>query len=96
MPSKRKRALNLKIRVVITKRMRKSDAIKRVRRSIDTGIIQPGIELAWIDWRTGKGARAKAGQYVEGEALNALVQFHNAIVHPEMKVRIEVVGEGKE
>jgi len=95
MPRKRSKALNLKIRVRLTQPMLKSEAIKRMRRSIETGVIAPGIELAWIDWRTGKGASATEGEYVEGEALDALVAFHSAIISTETKTRIEVVGEGK-
>ena len=94
MPRKEKKPLHIKIRVKLLRPMMKSEAVKKLRRTVETGIVQEGIELGYVDWRSGKGTHVKSGTYLDQDALNALVEFHAAIT-AATKTRIAVVEDGK-
>lgn len=89
------RKLHLKIRVRTTRRMTVGEARAKLRRTVRTGIVQEGIELAWIDWRTpGTARKTRGGTYLDDEALEALTRFYNAIHHEDTRTRVEVIDEG--
>lgn len=90
-----KRKLHLKIRVRLTEPMTRRDARDKLARTVRTGIVQPGIELAWIDWRRPrKAGRAAGGSYLGAEALDALREFYGALTHDDTRTRVEVIHEG--
>ena len=90
-----KRKLHLKIRIVLTRRMTVGEARAKLRRTIRTGIVQEGIELAWINWRDPRTAkRERSGTYLDDDALEALTRFYGAIHHEDTRTRVEVVDEG--
>ena len=88
--------LHLKIRIVLTRRMSVGEAREKLQRTVRTGIVQEGIDLAWIDWRVpgGQAGAARGGSYLGADAREALGQFYGAIQHPETKTRVEVIHEG--
>lgn len=88
--------LHVKIRVVIKRRMSVGEARQKLQRTVRTGIVQEGIEIAWIDWRKGYNSAgvAKGGTYLGDDAKEALADFYGAIHHDETKTRVEVIHEG--
>lgn len=74
--------------------MRKQDALKLARRMLHTRIVPQGMELAYVDWKSGEGRHYRSGDYVGQEAHDALVGFMAAMTHPGTRVRVEVVRGG--
>lgn len=93
--AKHGRRLHVKIRVRLTRRMSKADALAKLKRTVRTGVVQEGIELAWIDWRSpGTARRERGGTLLGKDALAALREFYNAIHHEDTRTRVEVIDEG--
>ena len=93
--TKKKKRLHLKIRVILTRPMSVGEAREKLQRTVRTGIVQEGIEVAWIDWRTpGSAGYGGHGTYLGAEAMSALSEFYAAIHHPETGTRVEVIHEG--
>lgn len=90
----RVRVLFIKIRARLLEPMTKTEAMKRVKRSVRSARVQAGIDLGWIDWQKGSGYYRQSGEYIEGRALDALVNFHAVIMASDYK-RIGVVGESE-
>jgi hypothetical protein len=89
------RNLHLKIRVRTTRRMSVGEVRAKLRRTVRTGIVQEGIELAWINWRRpGTARRAGSGTYLDDDAVHALRDFYGAIHHEDTRTRFEVIDEG--
>lgn len=87
--------LHLKIRVILTRPMTVGEARKKLQRTVRTGIVQEGIEIAWIDWRRPNTAsHSKGGTYLSDDAAQALAAFYGAIHHPDTHTRVEVIHEG--
>lgn len=87
--------LHIKIRVIVTEPMTVGEARQRLARTVRTGIVQKGIELAWIDWRDPTTARrTRGGTYLGDDALDALREFYAAIHHDQTKTRVEVIDAG--
>ncbi|MEE8177719.1 MAG: hypothetical protein V3T65_06970 [Acidobacteriota bacterium] len=84
----RKRDMYIKIRVVLTRPMSRAEAIKLARRTVATRIVPEGLELAWIDWRRGRGYTAEEGSYIEDEAYDALVDFYGVLRRGKTKVAV--------
>lgn len=98
MPRKGGEDIHIKIRVSLTESMSKQEAVRRLRTTIKTRIVQEGIELHWLDWSAPerKGS-ANYGSYLEDEAHDALVNFYYALTAPNRRLRIAVVDdEGEE
>ena len=93
--SKKPSHLHIKIRVILTRPMTLGEAREKLQRTVRTGIVQDGIEVAWIDWRKPDTAGwAKHGSYLGEDAKNALTDFYGAIHHPDTRTRVEVIHEG--
>lgn len=58
--------LHMKIRVVLTSPMSDVQARSLLDRAVRTGVVSPGIEVAWIDWSRGMGGEGKGGGMKEG------------------------------
>lgn len=87
--------LHVKVRIKLTRRMTVKQAREKLRRTVRTGIVQEGIELAWIDWKSpGTARRERGGTYLGTEALEALRTFYHAIHHEQTRTRVEVIDEG--
>lgn len=87
--------IHIKIRVVLLRPMSVGEARQKLQRTVRTGIVQEGINLAWIDWRrAGTAGVAPGGTYLGSDAQAALTAFYGAIHDPETKTRVEVVHEG--
>lgn len=87
------RQLHLKVRVIVTEPMTVGTMRSKVRRTLRTGIVQRGIDIAWVNWRRlGDAGHAKGGTYLDDEALEALREFYGLIHHEDTKTRIEVVS----
>ena len=94
MPREKSR-LHVKVRIRTTRRMTKRDALDKLRRTVRTGVVQEGIELAWIDWKSpGTARRERGGTYLGKDALAALREFYDAIHHEDTRTRVEVIDEG--
>lgn len=83
MPRTRQRVM-LKFRVVTTRPMTKSRAYKKLKRSIDTGILQDGIEIMAMDWKSGSGNRWSRGA-IPPEDLEEMRVFFNMIRHSDTR-----------
>lgn len=88
MPRTRQRVM-LKFRVVVKQPMTKSRAFKLLRRSLDTGVLQDGIEIMAMDWKSGSGARWSRGE-IPSDDLEEMRAFFNMVRHSN--VRAEKVG----
>ena len=93
MPRKHAGALTLKLRVRTTERMTKGTMLRRLRRTLDTGTLQPGIELDWIDWASRKTGKLHEGMYLGADAEEALYKFFHALVDAGTAARIAVVDK---
>lgn len=86
--------LSLKLRIRLTERMTKREALRRLKRTLTTGVVQPGIEVRWIDWASGEEGVLREGHYSERTrttAMDALRDFYRAISHGNTQARVEVV-----
>jgi hypothetical protein len=83
MPRKSPRALHLKIRVRLTRRMTAASARLLLERAIESGTVPPGIEIRYMDWQTSEHGVAGEGRVMPAGARDALRQFHGAIRHAE-------------
>lgn len=87
--------LHLKIRVVLTRPMTVGEAREKLQRTVRTGIVQEGIRVAWIDWRSpDRRGAAAGGTYLDKDAQEALADFYGAIHHSDTSTRVEVIHEG--
>lgn len=94
MPRKNK-ALQIKVRIRLTEPMRMSEAARRLVDTVVTGIVPPGIELAFVDWATGKGTELVAsGEKLGPAAHSALIDFHAALMAAP-RLRVEIVDDGR-
>lgn len=78
-PRKVSENLHLKLRVVVTKRMRASQARSLLNRAIATGIVPTGIDIRWIDWEKGVGGKVREGRILPDTMRKALRSFYNAL-----------------
>jgi hypothetical protein len=85
--------LHLKIRVRVTARMTKREMLRRFKRTIENGAVQPGIEILLLDWEKGKGKKVKAGEYMGPAAEAALAKMYRAMLAPGWRGRVEVVDQ---
>ena len=94
--SKKQKRLHLKIRVVLLRPMSVGEARQKLQRTVRTGIVQEGIDLAWIDWRNPDATAGMSphGTYLGEDARDALGSFYAAIHDPETSTRVEVIHEG--
>lgn len=87
--------LHVKIRVILTEPMNVGEARQKLQRTVRTGIVQHGIEVAWIDWRkTSSAGVAGGGTYLRADAVTALGAFYGAIHDADTNTRVEVIHEG--
>lgn len=97
MPRRKKENVNIKVRVRLTRRMRKQEAIKLVHQAIKRRIVPEGIELQWLDWSRAEGGAGNEGSYLDDEAHDALVNFYHMLTDGQTRMRIAVVdAEGEE
>ena len=80
----RRKEVMLKFRVVTLHPMPKSRAFKLLKRSIDTGIIQEGIEIMAMDWESGGGQRWSSGE-IDPDSLEEMRAFFNMIRHSNVR-----------
>jgi hypothetical protein len=93
MPRKQKPPMMVKVRVIIEKPMRTSEAVELVQRAIRTRIVPDGISIEWVDWsRVGVRGRAASGRYLSGAAVDALRDMAPALNHPQTDIRVEKVS----
>ncbi len=85
------RPLMLKIRVVPTRPMRKSELFKLVETAFRRRLIPEGIEVHWVDWQKGKEGRAQGR--ISGDVADALASFHAAMKHAATEFRVEKVRQ---
>jgi len=78
------RPLQLKIRVVLTQRMTKDQARALLERAVSSGVVPPGIEIRWIDWRKGEHGQANTGRIPE-PVHDELRAFYGAIIQGETR-----------
>lgn len=74
----------LKFRVIAMHPMPKSRMFKLLKRSIDTGILQEGIEIMEMNWSSGSGRRWSAGN-IDAEDLEEMRSFFNMIRHSDIR-----------
>lgn len=79
------RRLHLKLRVVLTHAMRAETARALVDQAVDTGIVPPGIDILWLDWRKGQGGTARSGEIMHSDMRKALRGFHAALTDGETR-----------
>jgi hypothetical protein len=93
MPRPKLPPLELKLRVRLTERMTKQEALRRLKRTLQSGTVQPGIDVYWIDWRTRREGRVRArgGEYANQQAWSALRDFYRALTAGGTEARIAVV-----
>lgn len=87
MPRKKpdRRDLMIKIRVVPLVPMPKSELLRQVRRAIRTQIVPDTIQISYMDWEKGKGARLSDGR-IEGDDLESLKRFAAAFSAADTRV----------
>lgn len=79
------RRLHLKLRVVLTRSMRAETARALVAQAVETGIVPPGIDILWLDWRKGDGGSATSGEVMPDDMRAALRRFYAALTEGETR-----------
>jgi len=72
--SRQNNSTMLKIRIIPLRRMRMTEAVAKLRHAMRTGYMAADIEVAYIDWESGKGRRVTSGT-IAGSDMTALVNF---------------------
>lgn len=87
--------LHLKLRVRLTERMSRREAMRRLRRTVETGVAQRGVDVSWINWESGEEGRIQRdGRYrTPAKVRQALRDFYHAITHGGSDVRIARVED---
>ena len=87
MPRKKpdRRDLMMKVRVIPLVPMPKSELMRQVRRAIRTSIVPDTIQISYMDWEKGTGARVNDGR-VEGDDLESLKRFAGAFAAADTRV----------
>jgi len=80
----RRKKKMLKFRVIAAFPMPKSRVFKLLKRSIDTGILQEGIEIMAMDWASGSGRRWSEGEIPPND-LEEMRVFFNMIRHSDIR-----------
>jgi anti-sigma factor RsiW len=93
MPRRKTGALHLKIRVRVTERMTKREMLRRFKRTVENGAVQPGLEIVLIDWEKATSTRLRSGEYMGREAEAALAQMYRMMISPGWTGRVEVVDQ---
>ena len=92
MPRKHEGNLQIKFRLVITRRITKSDAMRKLRRAIRSGYVPDGIEIRWIDWsKEGREGYAPSEGTIDGDRLEEMRAFYGALAVAD--VRAERVAQ---
>lgn len=86
------RPLMLKIRVVPTRPMRKSELFKLVETAFRRRLIPEGIEIYWVDWQKGREGRINEGR-ISQDVADALANFHAVMKHASTEFRVEKVRQ---
>ena len=84
MPRRREGNLQIKFRLVITERMTKSEAMRKLRRAIRSGYVPKGIEIHWVDWAKERryGHAPSEGRVENLEEMRA---FYNALAGSDVR-----------
>lgn len=85
------RPLMLKIRVVPTRPMRKSEMFRLVETAFRRRLVPEGIDIRWVDWQ--KGTEGRASGRISDDVAAALADFHAAMRHAGTEFRIEKVSQ---
>lgn len=91
-PAKRTRVrrLFMKFRVIPLRRMPKSELFRRLKESIDTGVVADDIEILGMDWGHGRGIRARSGYAFTTDELAEMTKFYQVLsAVPDSRVRFE-------
>lgn len=74
------RNLMLKFRLVVNRPMRKSEALRLLKRAVRTGVMPEGIELRWLDWaRPTRTGAVRSGGRINPEWWEELRAFAGAL-----------------
>jgi hypothetical protein len=65
--------------------MRAETARALVQQAVETGIVPPGIDILWLDWRKGDGASATSGEVMPENVRSALRRFYAALTDGETR-----------
>ena len=86
MPSKQtgNKALTLKFRLSITRKMRTSTAIELLKKAVRTGIVPDGIEIHYVDWLSGREGHHQSGGNIDN--LEEMRAFYGALVASDVRV----------
>ena len=82
--------LYIKFRLGITRRMRKSEALQLLSDALRTGVVPDGIDIAYIDWESGREGKYNAGT-IPADELEAMRSFYGAYESENAHVRAERV-----
>lgn len=80
-----KRAMFIKIRIVLREPMTKRVALTKLRRAIHARRVPAGIDIAGIDWQRGEGFHMRSGSYTGQKAHDALVSMAKVIDAAQQK-----------
>lgn len=88
MPSKQKgnKALELKFRLTVTRKMRTSTAIELLKKAVRTGIVPDGIVIHYVDWLSGREGHHMNGDRIDGADLEEMRMFYRALVAADVRV----------
>lgn len=70
--------LYVKFRLGITRRMRKSEALELLGEALRTGVVPDGINIAYIDWETGKEGKVNNAGTIAADELEQMRAFYGA------------------
>ena len=86
MTRRREGNLQIKFRLTITRRMTKSEAMRKLRRAIRSGYVPEGIEIHWIDWaKEGREGYAPSEGTIDGSRLEEMRVFYNALAVSDIR-----------
>ena len=81
--SRRKRRVvvtEVKIRVRLLRRMRRSDVVSAVMEALETGQVPDTLEIAYWDYGHERGGVVRPGQRMSGEQMDELMKFRDMLL----------------
>lgn len=76
--------LMLKFRVVVLRRMRKSEVVQKLKEAVRRGVVPEGIEIRYMDWSKGREGELREGR-IDQARLTELQAFYRALAQSDIR-----------
>lgn len=87
------RQLQLKIRVRAPKGTPRDDVLRTVLEAAESGVLTPGYQIHWIDWRKGREGTIENGGRIDRDVATELRNFVHALTDPHTHTDVNRVDD---